>query len=228
MKVAVAIQGMYRTFDRCWPRIAGWLQPYNPDIYVLSHEPETVPALSERFGTNRVISVPDDPQPECDYRTGLGQGVKSLQVDLRQLNDLRTISQAVREGGCAYDWIIRIRTDLWFITLPEALESLTPDAVYIPTHDNWRVSELPGMNDRFAFGPPALMHPMLERYDQLPEFWSSHHMFHMETFHAWALRGVPVKRTRATFGMMRTSGEYVPPYRIASRGDVPAVEVCKS
>lgn len=232
MKVALLIQGMYRTFGRCWPKMYAAFEKYAPDIYIYSHEPRDLESIrlvtpSSLKVRTTVFEEPDDPQPEHDYASHLGTGVKSLQVDLRQLNDLQSLSRRVRGTGIVYDWVIRLRTDLDMITLPEPLECLDPRFAYVPTHDNWF-----GLCDRFMMGPPALVHKAMERYDHLPEFWEAHHVFHMESFLAWAMRdeiqaGL-IARTRTTFGIARTSGEIVPPFRNSKWMDSPAVEVCQT
>ena len=223
MKVAILVQGLFRTAAECWPRIAVGFASYRPDVYVLSHEPENEADIRRVINPTELFLLGDLPQNECDYGTNVGPGQNSLQVQLRQLADLRKLSELVRETGIQYDWLVRTRTDLDMITLPEQLETLDPTAIYFPTHDNWF-----GLNDRFFFGAPELVHRAMERYDRLPEFWNECKVFHMETFLGWAMRDVRVKRTRTTFGLLRVDGKREPPYRNARWGDVPPVELCNT
>jgi hypothetical protein len=221
MRIAILVQGRWRTGALCWPKIVVGFQEYQPDIFYLSHEPENEAEIQAVMRPTELWFPPDDPQPECDYAANLGDGVKSPQTDLRQLADLFALAEYIKKTGIHYDWLVRTRTDLDMVILPEPLDLLEADAVYIPCHDNWAIAKgLPGLNDRFAFGPPDLMRVVLARYHRLPEFWQQHHLFHMETFLAWALRDTPVKRTRTTFGLWRNGNERLAPYVSPAWGDV--------
>ena len=220
-KVAILVQGMFRTGALCWPRIAIGFAPYRLDVYVLSHEPEQEAEIRRVINPTTLFMLPDLPQEEREYASHMGPGQNSLQVQLRQLSDLRKLSELVRETGIKYDWLVRTRTDLDMITLPEPLETRDPTAIYFPTHDNWF-----GLNDRFFLGCPELVHRAMERYYRLPEFWQEQKIFHMETFLGWVMRDVAVRRTRTTFGSWRMNGDRLPPYRNAAWGDVPALDFC--
>jgi hypothetical protein len=220
VNVAVLITGLWRTGSKCWPRWESYFKAYNADVHYLSHEPMVVPGIT-------VHVTPDDPQDEHNYSTNLGLGSKSLQSQLRALNDLRYLSRIVRESSKSYDWVFRLRPDLHLITFPESLESIKSYGLWIPTHDNWSVvPSLPGYCDKFYFGQPSDMYAVMERYDRLPTFWNECHVFHMETFMAWTCSAWPMHRTRTTFGQMRENGEYTPPHRRLNYGDTPAIEVC--
>jgi hypothetical protein len=221
MKVALLVQGLYRTFDRCWPRWWSYLEPYSPDIFMLSHELDRLDDITRLPGNINAHFAPDDSQLEWNYGSRLGIGVKSLQVDLRQLRDLARLSEIVKETGKEYDWIIRLRTDLDLIIMPEPLEELDPAYCYVPCHCNWF-----GLNDRFMIGPPALVHTALQRYHQLPEYFAQGNPFHMETFLAWTMKDSPVRRTRTTFGVWRKE-QRDPPYYNAQWGDVPMPDFFK-
>jgi hypothetical protein len=220
MKVAILVQGMWRTGSRCWPKIYAGFADYHPDIYYLSHEPDKEAQIMAAMRPTHIWYPVDEPQPEYDYGTSLGTGVKSLQVDLRQLADLRALSLDVKGIGIKYDWLVRTRTDLDMIVLPEPLETLDPNAVYIPCHDNWF-----GLNDRFMMGNPELVHRAMERYDRLPAFWLEHHVFHMETFLAWTMHGANVQRTRTTFGSWRTEKDRREPYHNPLWRDWPSTDL---
>jgi hypothetical protein len=222
MKVAILVQGKWRTGSRCWPKILAGFEHLFPDVYYLSHEPEKLEEIRASIPTAKLRFTDDLPREEYDYANRLGTGVKSLQVDLRQLADLRDLSLWVAEQPKQYNWWVRVRADLDMIILPEDLATLERFALYVPCHCSWW-----GYNDKFGFGLPDYMRIALERYNKLTEYMDDlAHKFHMETFLKWSVQGCPIRRTRATFGIWRALD--VPPdrpYYNKQWGDVPLPEM---
>jgi hypothetical protein len=137
---------------------------------------------------------------------------------LRQLYGLLRVNQLCRSTGIAYDWVIRLRPDVEFIQLPEPLESLDPNFIYVPRINNWY-----GYSDRFNFGSPALMNVYMERYTEHRSFMLAGGKHHLESYLAHTLRRhhIPIARTNATFNLLRMDGTRDEPYRNLAWGDVP-------
>jgi hypothetical protein len=135
------------------------------------------------------------------------------QMIWRQLQSTAAVGALVRQveearGGRRYDWVCRCRTDLVFERPMEPLAEVDPDGIYAVAHDNWS-----GINDRFAFGPSALMEhyfrfgESIYRHFAQPvtEAASSRNSENILRRHLEALK-IPRRYTRAIIACLRTDG----------------------
>lgn len=129
-------------------------------------------------------------------------------------NELRKSHE--RETGHAYDWVLRLRYDNLYLSDIEAIESLDPNALYIPMHDNWG-----GYNDRFAFCSAAIMDVYCSRYTLLEDFLSRGRKLNPEPFLKWVIdaQRIEVRRTTVVHHLMRYGEVWKATYRRAE-GDV--------
>jgi hypothetical protein len=140
------------------------------------------------------------------------------------------VQQVVRQlRGLAFAWrdfcatedpkhfhiIVRARPDSLFYVPPESAAEMTPDgALHVPRFANWW-----GLNDRFAWGTPDVMERYFTRLSRLDEYIDAGGVFHAETFLAWAMQGVPIKRSRAVFASVRDDGTRDEPVYFPAAGD---------
>ena len=183
---------------------------YEPDIYFYLNEPAREAFVRDLLHPTTVLAEPDRTFPEEKYLARVGPGpqrtgaqARGIQSDLRQLYGVMRVHQLCRQSGIAYDWILRLRTDMEITHPPEPLESLDPHFIYIPKFANWY-----GYNDRFAIGPPALMDVYMNRFDILDTYFDAGGTFHPEALLAWQLRRhhIPVARTAIRFNLLRMDG----------------------
>jgi hypothetical protein len=170
---------------------------------------------------------PDPVLDERDYARRLGPGQpQGVQGILRQLYSVQQCnalkSRHERDNGFRYDWVLRVRADSLFLTAIENLETLDPNHIYIPTHDNWAVDGTHGLNDRFAFGSSALMDVYSNRLDALHEYFGCGGLLHPETFLGayLARRGVPLGRTQVMLATVRKNGRRLQPALYRQFGDI--------
>ena len=216
MKVALLYYGLVRTLADTWPAVQTCFAPYTPDLYFYLNEPAQEPAVRALIRPTLLLAEPDHKLPEKNYHSRIGPGVNDIQNDLRQMHGLLRVNALRKSTGIAYDWIVRLRADLFFTRSPAPLSELSPHAVYLPGFSNFF-----GYNDRFAFGPPHLMDIYMDRFTTFDDYFTNGGEFHMESFLAWTVRKnqIPIARTTAEFDTLRLDGTRVPPFRHRGMGD---------
>jgi hypothetical protein len=209
--------GLVRTLEQVWPSIDASFGCYSPDIYFYLNEPEHEALVRRVAHPKLLLAEPDAPQPEKHYRQCTHAGNVGVQSILRQFHGLMRVNELRKSSGIAYDWAVRIRTDLEIIRSPEPFEELSERIIYVPKFANWC-----GYNDRFAIGPPELMDIYMERYPELETFVADTGVFHAESFLAYHLRRhqVPVGRTNILFNLLRVNGKRDEPAWGGQWGDV--------
>lgn len=210
MKVVVIICGQMRTAEHC----AAGIRAIYPGVPFVVHAPLDENADKAFLFRPAVTLI--EPQPELPerfrYTHQVGRGCNGVQRNLRQLWGNKRAWRAFEMSDLEADVVVRCRPDLQFIVEPE---EPTPDGFYVPTFANWW-----GLNDRFAWGPPEVMRQYFNRLDVLDDYIDQGGVFHAESFLAWAMRDVPVKRTRAVTASLRGDGTRDEPVWVQECGDV--------
>jgi len=209
VKVVVIICGQMRTAEHCAPGI----RAIYPDATFVVHAP--LDADAEKAFLFRPAVTLIEPQPELPerfaYTHQVGRGCNGVQRNLRQLWGNQRAWLAFDRSGIEADVIVRCRPDLQFIVEPEE-----PTREFtVPTFANWW-----GLNDRFAWGSPDVMRQYFNRLDVLDNYIDQGGVFHAESFLAWAMRDVPVRRTRAVTASLRADGTRDEPIWGEHWGDV--------
>lgn len=209
VNVAVLISGQMRTADQC----AAGIRAIYPSASFVVHAAADADA-DKAFAFRPAVAV-IEPQPEMperrEYTWQSGRGNHSVQRTLKQLWSLKRTWQVFEASGIEADVVVRYRADLQFLVEPE---HPTPEFT-VPAFANWW-----GLNDRFAWGSPDVMRRYFNRLDVLDEYIDQGGVFHAESFLAWAMRDVPVKRTRAVTVSLRSDGTRDEPVWCREAGDV--------
>jgi hypothetical protein len=212
MKVAVIICGQMRTAEHCAPTI----RAAYPDVPFVVHAP--LDENAEKAFLFRPAVTLIEPQPElperAQYTLQVGRGCNGVQRNLRQLWGNQRAWQAFEASGIEADVVVRCRPDLLFYAPPEPPE--LDEFLHVPTYANWW-----GLNDRFAWGSVAVMRRYFNRLDRLNEYIDQGGIFHAETFLGWAMRDVPLKRSRMVAASLRGDGTRDEPVWFEEVGDVP-------
>ena len=216
--LAVLVSGQMRTLDRTVDSIKAALP--GADFFVHAVQDQD----SDKAFLLRPKALCIEPQHEMperkEYSWQMGRGCHGVQGVLKQLWGMERCWRLFESYGEEYDWIVRCRADLMFLAPPEPLEKLGP-AVYIPKFCNFF-----GYNDRFAFGPTTAMKRYFTRLRHLDEYIDARNIFHPESFLAWTLKDVLVRRTQAIFSTLRPNGVLTTPAYKAEWGDVIEERVC--
>lgn len=210
MRVAVLVAGQMRTAEHC----AAGIREIYPDVPFVVHTPLDANAGKAFLFRPAVTLI--EPQPELperhQYTWQVGRGCNGVQRNLRQLWGLRRAWEAFEASGIQADVVVRCRPDLLFMVKPEPP---TPDGFYVPAFANWW-----GLNDRFAWGPPDIMRRYCTRLDRLDEYIDQGGVFHAESFLAWAMNGIGVRRTCAVTASLREDGTRDEPVWLPECGDI--------
>jgi hypothetical protein len=209
MKTVVLISGQMRTADQC----AAGIREHYPDAPFVVHAVADDDAEKAfRFRPAVTVIEPQHEMPERrEYSWQMDRGCHGVQRVLKQLWGLRRVWQVFEASGIEADCVVRCRSDLLFAVPPEPP---TP-GFWVPTFANWW-----GLNDRFAFGDLPTMRRYFTRLDRLDEYIDQGGIFHPETFLGWAVRDVPVTRTRAVFSTLRADGSLDRPVWVQNAGDI--------
>lgn len=210
MNVVVLISGQMRTADRC----AAGIRSIYPDATFVVHADQDANADKAFLFRPAVVVVERQHEmPERrEYTWQSGRGNHGVQRTLKQLNCLRRTWQIYEASGIEADVVVRCRPDSLFLVKPEPP---TPDGFYVPAFANWW-----GLNDRFAWGPPDAMRRYFMRLDRLDEYIDEGGIFHSESFLAWAMKGIGVRRTRAVMASLREDGTQDEPMWLPECGDI--------
>lgn len=210
MKVVVLISGQMRTADKC----AAGIRSIYHDATFLVHAAED--ANSDKAFLFRPAVTVIERQPEMperrEYTWQSGRGNHGVQGQLRLLRCLKRTWQIFEASGIQADVIVRCRADLMFLVEPE---QPTANGFYVPAFANWW-----GLNDRFAWGPPDIMRRYFMRLDRLDEYIDQGGIFHSESFLAWAMKGIGVRRTCAVTASLREDGTRDEPVWLPECGDI--------
>lgn len=210
MRVAVLISGQMRAAEVCAPGILAAFP--GARVYVVTPNDGDAHKASLFRGIS-CITMNDLPMPERpEYERQRGRGCAGVQGVLRQLRDLRIAWERYAAADHA-DVVVRCRPDLQFTVPPEPVT--VDDALHVPTFANWF-----GLNDRLAWGSHDVMRRYCTRLDRLDEYIDQGGVFHAESFLAWAMQGVAVKRTRAVFASVRKNGTRDEPVWALHAGDM--------
>ena len=197
MKVVVIIAGQMRTAEHCAPGI----RAIYPGASFVVHAP--LDENAEKAFLFRPAVTLIEPQPELperhQYTLQVGRGCNGVQRNLRQLWGNQRAWKAFEMSGIEADVIVRCRPDLLFYRPPEPPEA--DEFLHVPTHSNFW-----GINDRFAWGSPAIMRRYFNRLDRLDEYIDAGGIFHAESFLGWAMAGVRVSRSQAIHASLRGDG----------------------
>lgn len=220
MKVAVLLSGQVRTFEEFFPTLEQFIfRDYNPDVFCYApQEPESLRLSRYQFcfvGIDDVPWISDRQyQGKATMPTKSWYGAEFVaQAHLRRLWGLYQVCQfkKMREQmlGVKYDWVIRARYDLEYLSFIESLEELNSDRIYIPRHDNWG-----GYCDRFAFGSSELMDIYCDSWLTAEENFKEVGYMHSEPHLKWHLdrAGVEVRRTQVNFNTVRHGECWKPCY----------------
>lgn len=209
MKTVVLISGQMRTAEHC----AAGIRLIYPDVPFLVHAAADADA-DKAFLFKPAVTViePQHEMPERrEYTWQSGLGNHGVQSQLKMLRCLQRTWQVFEASGIEADVVVRCRADLLFLVEPE---EPTPE-FHVPAFANWW-----GLNDRFAWGPVDAMCRYFTRLDVLDEYIDQGGVFHSESFLAWAMRDVPLKRTRAVTASLRGNGTRDEPVWLPECGDV--------
>ena len=190
------VSGQMRTLDKT----AEGLKSLYPDAFWFVHAAKDADADKAFLLKPNVVIIEDQPFiPERrEYAWQIGRGCHGIQSVLRQLWSLQRSWIIYEKTEVKADCIVRLRADLIFKKNPE---SPRKEAIYIP-----RFSNFWGYNDRFAFGGYDMMKTYFMRFEKFDEYINDKGIFHPETFLAYALKNIPVKRTKAIFNTLRNDG----------------------
>lgn len=190
-KIAVCISGQYRSFDQCLPYILENFINTNKDYEILVFicfgkelgKHITIP--KEIYDLSATIKIESDsPLPNLDYqiekyrKEGLNLNApKDSRAFYYQLKQLKSVYNLVleyeKENGIEFDYIARVRPDIWFKTSFDW--NLSDNHITILKYDDFK-----GYNDRFAIGPKKLMSTYMNRVDD----WMSENNDEDYTTHA--------------------------------------------
>ena len=220
-KVAVCISGQYRSFDQCLPHILKNFINTNKDYEILvficfgKEQDKHIIIPKEIYDLSSTIKIEfDPPLPNLDYQIekywqhGL---VLNAQRDSKlvyyQLRQLKSVYDLVleyeKEHGIQFDYIARVRPDIWFKTPFDW--NLSDDHITILEHNDFG-----GYNDKFAIGPKNLMSVFMTRINGwMSENNSEDYTTHAESNLKFLLdkNNIQVNRTNIKYDYIRYNDE---------------------
>ena len=125
------------------------------DIFGYLPKCDTSHQLVKYFPEANVRIVEDSPiddsfiHERTKFKTGPQRFLQQLH-GWKQVNQMRKEKERVNNFN--YDFIVRCRMDLVFVTLPTTLQTLERNTLYIPNFQHWG-----GLNDRFCVGSPQVI-----------------------------------------------------------------------
>ncbi|MEI6835182.1 MAG: hypothetical protein WCL28_14455, partial [bacterium] len=183
-------------------------------VYFFCHTPATGPDPSSfglRFsGIDRELVEPDFSSLQAEFCTDHDiearpwNQVQPLVGYARQLRSLFLAHQLQHDfanaHGIQFDFVFRLRFDNLYIFSLESLADLDSSVLRVPAHDSWG-----GVNDRFAFGSPAVMDVYCNRFRSLAFYINEGLLIHPETLLAThiARHGIKVQSTRVVHHLYR-------------------------
>ena len=196
MKTAVLISGQMRSLEKTHEQ----LRSFYPEAFWVIHAAKDEDADKAFLLRPNVVVIEEQPyiEEKKEYAWQIGRGCHGIQSILRQLWAMSRVWEIYKKSGFEADCIVRLRPDLVFITPPE---NPMDDAIYIPKFCNYW-----GLNDRFAFGRTSWMETYFTRAKKLDEYIARGGIFHPESFLAYSLHLLPIKRTDAVFDTLRKEG----------------------
>ena len=196
MKTAVLVSGQMRSLEKT----AQQLKSLYPEASWIIHAAKDDDAEKAFLLKPNILVIEEQPyiEEKREYAWQIGRGCHGIQSVLRQLWAMQRVWQIFDKSGIDADCVVRLRPDLAFRILPEEPQD---DAIYIPKFCNYW-----GYNDRFAFGKRCWMDAYFNRFARLDEYISKGGIFHPETFLAYAIHSLPIKRTSALFDTIRKDG----------------------
>ena len=196
MKTAVLVSGQMRSLDKT----AEQLKSLYPGASWIIHAAKDDDAEKAFLPKPNILVIEEQPyiEEKREYAWQIGRGCHGIQSVLRQLWAMQRVWQIFINSGIEADCVVRLRPDLVFRTPPESPKD---DAIYIPKFCNYW-----GYNDRFAFGKRCWMDSYFNRFARLDEYISRGGIFHPETFLAYAIHPLPIKRTSVLFDTIRKDG----------------------
>ena len=161
------------------------------DVYWEENEPSTFNFLRDYLSSHDVEARPWN---QIDPLTGYVRQLRSIYLAHKLQHDFG-VKHSIR-----FDMVFRLRFDNLYVQSVESLAELNRYAIFVPGHDSWG-----GINDRFAFGPPALMDFYCNRFLFLESYLKEEVFIHPETLLALHLstHGVPVMNSRVVHHLYR-------------------------
>jgi hypothetical protein len=220
-KVAVCISGQYRSFDQCLPYIFENFINTNKDYEILvficfgKEQDKHIIIPKEIYDLSATIKIESDPPlPNLDYqiekyaRHGLIlNSQKDSKLVYYQLKQLKSVYNLVleyeKENGIEFDYIARVRPDIWFKTPFDW--KLSDDHITILKHNDFG-----GYNDKFAIGPKKLMSTFMNRVDEwMSENNDENYTTHAESNLKFLLdeNNIQVNRTNMIYDYIRYNDE---------------------
>jgi hypothetical protein len=196
LKTAVLVSGQMRSLEKTHAQ----LRSFYPDAFWVIHAAKDEDSDKAFLLKPSVVVIEEQPyiEEKREYAWQIGRGCHGIQSVLRQLWAMDRVWEIYRKSGIDADCVVRMRPDLIFRTPPE---SPRDDAIYIPKFCNYW-----GLNDRFAYGKSSMMANYFTRFSRINEYISKGGIFHPESFLAYAIEGMPIKRTDAVFDTLRKDG----------------------
>lgn len=196
MKTAVLVSGQMRSLEKTHEQ----LRSFYPDAFWVIHAAKDEDSDKAFLLRPNVVVIEEQPyiEEKKEYAWQIGRGCHGIQSVLRQLWAMNRAWEIYKKSGFESDCVVRLRPDLVFRAFPEVPKD---DAVYIPKFCNYW-----GLNDRFAFGRTSWMEAYFTRAKKLDEYIIRGGIFHPESFLAYALHLLPIKRTDAVFDTLRKDG----------------------
>ena len=171
LRAAVCMSGSCRCLEQTAQSIKDNVLAPLSDYDLFMYVPEDDHCRLAQMLEPRVLEVaPDQPIDEaglvhgknCRLKTGVQSYLQQL-YGLKKCNRLRCEYEA--RHNRSYDYIVRCRPDLMFLSpLPKA-ETLDLSYVYVPDFHHFD-----GLNDRFALGPPMYMNRYLNKFDDFHQY----------------------------------------------------------
>lgn len=207
MKIAICFSGYPQPFslvkDNLKIHFDNWFNQYD----VFGYFPEPSPDISLTFPDSQISIIPDSPLdisqiPSTNrFKTGPQAYIQQIYgwYKSNQLRKQWEISQ-----GFTYDWVIRCRPDIKFVSGDINLSLLSSDHLHIPNFHHWG-----GYNDRFCIGSSSLIDNYMDIFEDYLNEPSK--CLHAESFLKYCLdkKNTTVNLIDLKFNRVRSSGEEI-------------------
>lgn len=215
MKVAVCFSGELRSIDKCFPLIQTNILDNIPDVdlfYFTWTDDQDLKKLHFIEKHPRLKGIQLEKRKIFDETVFAYKKVRpkvNIMGMMRQLYCLQMSNNLKKQyeemQGFKYDWVLRIRPDMFIIndTSFKIEEGMDNTKVYIPKHDNHY-----GYNDRFYASSSPNMDILCNRMDELLYYAQIGGIIHYEKFFKFVIdiNGLDVERIDLRFQLLRTNG----------------------
>lgn len=181
MKTAICISGHLRSFNLTKTNLKYHFDNFIKNYDIFAYIPNTNENINEFVETFPLakIEVCDDSPIDMSRMPSAHLFKTGPQAYLQQIHGWYKVNQLRKkeetEKGFNYDFIVRCRPDIKFLTQLPDIETLKTDRLYIPKFHSWG-----GYNDRFCIGANNL----IDNYMDIFEFFKKRPELctHAETF----------------------------------------------